>query len=178
MALDIRGRGTSSTGLLERGEADLVLHPTASLPAWVGSMPLYRDGFVCVVRADHPRIGAELTLQAYLAVRDVCVTPEGFGQSPVDRLLEGRGVARDAAVFVASFAMAPEIVAATDAILTLPARLAHVIAPRMGLRILAPPSAIASFGIDVMWHRGRDDPGLAWVREQLKAVAEERFERL
>jgi len=64
-------------------------------------------------------------------------------------------------------------VARTDAVLTLPEWVARAIAPGLGLKILPPPFDIPPFVLDLIWHQGRDDAALQWLRAQLLDVAAE-----
>ncbi|MEM6931192.1 MAG: LysR substrate-binding domain-containing protein, partial [Myxococcota bacterium] len=115
----------------------------------------------------------ELTLEQFQTLAHVRISPQGFGSSATDRRLQELGIERSILVYTFSFATAPELVARTDAVLTLPEWVARIVAPRLGLRILPPPFDIPGFQLDMLWHQGRDDAALAWFRDAFAEVAAE-----
>jgi DNA-binding transcriptional LysR family regulator len=171
MVIEFAVRGGVPIDALQSGVADLVLQLSSELPAWVDSRSLYTDRLVCLVRKDHPTVGRSLTLAAYQRMPHIRISPEGYGASAVDNFLDSAAVRRQIEFYVYSFGMAYEFVARTDAILTAPWQMAKVAAKRLGLRVLEPPIELPQFSIDVVWHRGRDDDALAWLRDRLCAAA-------
>lgn len=162
---------------LESGEADLALLGRQNLgvaPADVRSRPLYSEGFVAVVRRDHPRVGAKLTLDVFCELDHVFVSLSGgafAGQT--DQALAARGRTRNVRLSVPHFLLVPEIVARSDMIAVLPERLARGYADR--LRILATPVEIGEFTIVEAWHeRVHRDPAQAWLRQVLLELLAEK----
>ncbi len=141
------------------------------MPSWAGRELLYSDEMSRLVCASNAHVGDALDLDTYIASPRVRVAPEGFGASAADRFLGTLGVRRHVAVYTSTFAMAPEFVVGTRAVLTLPSKLARIAAARLDPRVLEPPMDFPGFGVDVLWHRGRDDASLAWVREKLLEAA-------
>jgi len=83
-----------------------------------------------------------------------------------------RGVARDVAVVVPSFAAAAAIVAGTDLVASLPDSLVQVLGPRLALRRVATPLAPVTSTIKLLWHeRTHQDPALQAFRELLARAA-------
>ncbi|MFN3199376.1 MAG: LysR family transcriptional regulator [Bradymonadia bacterium] len=175
MVLDFRMQESPAEALLANNTADLVVHLSQDRPSWVGRAVLYTDHMMCLVRSDHPTLHGHLTLDDYLSHVHVRVSPDGFGPSAVDHYLAEQGLRRRISAFTGSFTMAPEIVAVTDAILTLPSRLAQAMASRLDLQQLPPPLEFPSFTIEVIWHRGYTDDALEWIRAQLHQAADEVF---
>ena len=67
---------------------------------------------------------------------------------------------------VPHFLSAPLVVAASDAIITLPERVARAVARSHGLVVRKPPLALPSFAFSSFWHaRNDDDAAHAWLRE-------------
>lgn len=63
-------------------------------------------------------------------------------------------------------------VAASGALVTLPARLARAFAPGFGLVTADPPIPVRRFPNSAHWHRRNDaDPRTRWIRAQIAAVA-------
>lgn len=89
----------------------------------------------------------------------------------VDTALAELGLERRIALAVPHFLVVPHVVAHSDLIVTLAARVAHAFATHLPLRILPPPLPLPAFRIAMYWHdRQHRDPGLAWLREVLAQV--------
>ena len=68
-------------------------------------------------------------------------------------------------VRVPSFVAGAFVAARTDAVATLPARLAQALAADLGLAAFAPPFHIEPIQIDQFWHeRVQQDEGHRWLR--------------
>ena len=82
-----------------------------------------------------------------------------------------RSLQRRVSVRVPSFLVAPIVVAGSDLILTLPERIARLMARGQRLRILPPPLELAPFTVQMVWRGSPDDAALAWLRGQLTQSA-------
>lgn len=159
---------------LAAGEADLQLGTSAPEGEGIYQQRLWDDGFSCLLRRDHPRRDAPWDLDGYCALRHVLVAPRGAPGSYVDTLLEEHGRRRVIVARVAQFVPAAHIVAGSDAIATLPARLAAVLAPPLGLLVRPPPIPLPRFTIWQQWHaRHHTDPAHRWLRALIARVAAE-----
>jgi DNA-binding transcriptional LysR family regulator len=133
---------------------------------------LWREEFACVVRRGSPAARGPLTLDRYLALDHMLVSPGGTPGSFVDDLLASKGLHRKIALVVPQFLIAPAVVAATDLVWTAPVRLARALADAYPLTLRDPPLAMPSFEVAMRHHlRFARDPGLAWLRERLRASA-------
>lgn len=158
--------------LIESGEIDLVLTVSSQEMHGWRHEPLFDDGFVCMVRRDHPRIRKRLSLDAYLAQRHVVVAPGGTPGSLVDTALARRGLERRIALRVSNFLIAPVVVCETDLVNTMPARLARQLAKTYPLRLLEPPLELPEFEFSMLWHPRLDhDPAQRWLREFVAGVS-------
>ncbi len=164
----------SLQGALAQGDLDLALLPVLS-----GGSPLdggefmrrtlFRDGFRCFFRADHP-VNSDWGLDGWLAADHLLVSPTGRSHGVVDRVLEQQGRRRSVALQVQGFGVAPGIVADSDLVLTAPASLARVTRP-LGIVDREPPVPLPTHGIAMLWHRRfGEEPGLRWLMDQLAAV--------
>ena len=160
---------------LDDGEVDMLLVPPMPIErSGVLVQHILHEKFVCVVRAEHPRVGKKLTLERYLELGHVLVSPRGTRGGIVDDALAKIGKSRRVAVVVPHFLVAPFLVERTDLVLTLAARIAKSLEPAVKLKALAPPSELVLPGFDVRmcWHeRDHADPAHAWLRAQIAAVA-------
>ncbi|MCA9515018.1 MAG: LysR family transcriptional regulator, partial [Myxococcales bacterium] len=126
------GVHTSANALdaLERGDLDAIASvPRDTYPPTLRARHLITDGFLCLLRADHPDASA-LDLPRYVALDHLLVSPMGGGGGIVDALLAERGLARRVAVRVQGFLPVASIIAGSDLVTTLPATLARRVAAR------------------------------------------------
>jgi len=161
---------------LESGEVDLAVlarHRVGETLPDVHTRPLYSEGFVSVVRRDHPRVGAKLTLDVFCELDHVFVSPAGGGfAGQTDEVLAALGRSRNVRLSVPHFLLVPEIVARSDMVAVLPEQLARGYADR--LRILPSPIEIGGFTIAEAWHeRVHRDPAQAWLRQALVEILAE-----
>ncbi|MFO0448734.1 MAG: LysR family transcriptional regulator [Pseudomonadota bacterium] len=156
---------------LREGAADLSICLFGHFPDEFLTKQLFADGFVCAVREGHPRVGATLTLDEYLALDHLVVAPLGK-PSFVDAMLAERGLRRRIRCTVPYFLAGLLLAAAGDDVLTVSARAAHALAPRLGLRLLPPPLPLPDYTLNLLWHpRVDNDPAHRWLRELLVRAA-------
>jgi DNA-binding transcriptional LysR family regulator len=143
-------------------------------PQGIRSQRLVTDGFVCVVREDHPVVKKRLSLEDFIALPHALVSPRGEGGSVVDSALAQIGKKRRVAVEIPHFLVAPHVVRETDVVLTLAERVAKSLVPLLGLRQLAPPLELSGFTMSMVWHeRQHADAAHTWLRSMIAAVAKE-----
>ena len=154
------------------GRADLII----SVAGVLGSLPgafaqkLFDERFVCAIRKGHPLAAKPLTAAQFAGLFHVLVAPRGRAGSIVDKVLAKQGRRRRVAVTVPHFLAAPDIVRATDAVVTLGARLAKALS--QGLVLVPPPVPLPGFTVVMYWHeRNNADPAHQWFRAQLAHVA-------
>jgi DNA-binding transcriptional LysR family regulator len=157
---------------LASGELDLVLGTRQSLPPAAKARILYEESFLCLLRRDHPYSKRPLDLDAFCQQEHILVSPSGGGFSgAVDEALAQMGRARRVVASLNSFLLAPSLVARTDMICTVPARLAH--ATGEAVTLVAPPCEVGAFSVQMAWHpRADNDPAQKWLRQQVIASPE------
>ena len=154
------------------GEHDLVLGVATPEGSGVRGEVLFSEGFVSLLRAGHPAARRPLTLARFLELPHVLVSPQGRGESAVDTALRERKLARRLVLRVPHFLSAPLVIAESDAIITLPERLARAVAAQHRLVVRKPPLPLASFAFSQFWHaRNDDDAGHRWLRELVWSIA-------
>ncbi len=172
MSVSIRGPGPQVFGALEHGGVDLLFGGPPDPPRGISGRLLFRDGFTCLVRRDHPRVRRRLDLDAYLRERHVLVTPTSKLGSALDDRLNQLGRRRDIALTLPHFVAAGLVVAETDLVTTLPTRTAVPLARNLGLRRLAPPLPDLEYEIHAYWHRRvAHDPAVTWLLDAATATA-------
>lgn len=69
------------------------------------------------------------------------------------------------------FALVPLLLAASDLVATVPARIGRLFARDGALVTLPPPIALPEIAIGMAWHPGfAGEPALAWLRQMVAAV--------
>jgi DNA-binding transcriptional LysR family regulator len=148
---------------LAAGALDVAIGFLPGLAAPVRRRALFRDPYVCLMRADHEI--KSLTKKSFLNASHALVTYRG-GHRVIEEALDRAGLARRIALRVPHFTVVPMVLERTDLILTLPARVARVFERRGKLKALPPPVAIPPAEVAVHWHeRFEPDPGNRWLRD-------------
>ncbi len=138
------------------------------------SQTLFSEDFVSVVRANHPITQIDLTIDAYISWSHALITITNLPGSPVvnsftshvDQALAELGVKRQVMLKIPQFLAAPFVVAQTDLILTLPRRIATLIADTANLAIVEIPMQISRYSYQQIWHERRHDALLhLWFRD-------------
>lgn len=154
--------------LLESGDADLAIGYMPELEAGFYQQKLFKDGFACVVRRDHPRIDARLTQSRFKSERHVVLIAPGTGNEIVERELKRQGTQRKVALSLPTLPGVGNLLANTDLLATLPGRVAKILVNIAHVKALAPPYRFPDFSIKQHWHeRYHQDPGNRWLRSML-----------
>jgi len=147
---------------LAAGGLDLAVGFLPGLGAPVRRQALFKDPYLCLMRADHEI--KSLNRKTFLGASHALVTYRG-GHRVIEEAMERAGVARRIALRVPHFTVVPMVLERTDLILTLPARVARVFERRGKLKALPPPVPIPQAEVAVHWHeRFEADPGNRWLR--------------
>jgi len=176
--LRVRALEDPASTQLASGAIDVAIAPVRPNDAAPGVLAkrLFDESFVCVVRKGHPLAKKKLTPARLAQAKHALIAPRETEGGFVDEALAKLGLARRVAVAVPHFLIAPHVVASSDLVLTLAARVAHVLAKPLELAVLAPPRdlALPGFTISALWHeRTQNDPAQRWARALLFEVAAE-----
>lgn len=149
---------------LASGEIDFAIGYLPNLGKAIATASLFREHYVCMTRKDYNGHGTEkLTLKKFLAASHVLIASMGSGHQIIERTLDARGFKRNVALRVPHFLVIPKIIADTDLVVTVPARVAETFADQTAVRVHALPVAIPSFDVSLFWHpRFVNDPPIAW----------------
>lgn len=163
--IDIAPLSGDTGRMLEAGEADLALGFMPQLEAGFYQQALFRQNYVCMVSADHPRIGTTLDLVQYQAADHAVVTSSGTGHLIIDRELARQGIERRIALRIPNFLGVAFVIEHTDLLVTIPQRLGEVLAGRGHFRMLPVPFPLPEYAVKQHWHeRFHHDPGNRWLR--------------
>ena len=161
------GRRLAMEALAE-GRADLAFGFVWDVPEVISSTALYEESYLVAGKPSSLPRAPRLTLDAYCAADHVLVSPAGDLRGVVDERLEALERSRRVVLGLPSFLPALAAVAASGALVTLPAVVARRFAEGFGLVTAKPPIELRSFPVSVFWHRRNDaDPRIGWVRQQI-----------
>lgn len=132
---------------------------------------LFDENYRVILRKKD-RATRPMSLKPYLASDHVLVSFDGAFRGIVDASLSKLGKSRRVVATVPSFFAAFAVVAATDCIATVPARVADLYAGTFGLANDPPPLEIRSFAVHATWHRRQaNDAGLQWMLSVISEIA-------
>ena len=145
------------------------------MPAGFMKQSIFSDSFVCTMRASGTRKekekemkDKEMTLERFLSLSHLIVSPRGELDGAVDAALQKKGKQRHIAASVCSFLSSGPLVANSDLVLTAPARLVAKFSGHLPLVTFAPPLLLPKINIVQVWHeRYHRDPMLQWFRHAI-----------
>ena len=165
---------TNAMDLLESGAAELAIAVLPEPPALYTRLRLLPEGFLTLVRQGHPLAEGPMTLERFVAYPHLLHSANGSRDGALDGPLQEAGHPRRLGAVVAHLGAVPEILKRTDMVMTLSARLAQSLAETHGLVLRPCPVAFRHTRLSLVFHRRFEaDPGHAWLRRSLLAVARE-----
>ena len=150
----------------EHGEIDLALHTSEGAQSGLHRRALFTERYVLAGRLGHPRLKRRPTLAQFCDLDHVIVSPDGGGfQGVTDEVLSKVGLARRVVLSVPHFLFVPSVLASTDLVAMLPARLVR---DTKRLRVVEPPVNVPGFEMAMLWHERVDrDAAHQWLRETI-----------
>lgn len=171
ISLDIRSSNREhAIEWLEKGEIDFRIGWIKEPPDTLRFKTLYRDHFVCLARKDHPEVGRKLTLEQLCAVPHVRAMVHKNSDSGrlIDQTLDALGMRIRIALLVQDSLIVPYVVANSNLIAVVPARLAQGISRQLLIRVLPVPIKLPEQNIALYWHeRTHRDAAHEWMRAQI-----------
>lgn len=156
---------------LESGAADLAvgyfpdLHKTGFF-----QQKLFDNPHVCVVRRDHPTIGARMTLRQYLAASHAVVRPDGR-EHVFEQFLAQRGLQRRVLLELSHFMSLLPVIEGSDLVATVPRDLADVCVRYAQVRIVETPIKSPVIAVHQFCHRRfHKDPANVWLRQVVQSL--------
>ncbi len=160
---------------LEAGEIDLAVGFLPGLTTGIRRQPLFHEHYVCMLRADHPNIGAQISRKQFREAAHVLVSSAGTGHQVIEETFVKEALEDRIAARVPHFLVVPMILERTDLVVTLPSRIAAVFARLGEFKVLKLPVAMPKFEVRLHWHeRFHQDPANRWLREVMAELYAER----
>jgi DNA-binding transcriptional LysR family regulator len=151
----------------ETGDVDLAITLPSNAQSTLRHVHLLEETYVCVLRRRHPEVSGRLTLQTFLGLEHVIVSPRGAGfWGPADEALAALGYRRRIVLSVSSFLVVPQIVARSNLAALIPQRIANDFG-RM-LQAHKAPIEVEGFSLSLIWHeRTNAHAAHRWIRDAL-----------
>jgi DNA-binding transcriptional LysR family regulator len=170
----IRSVAISSEGAgeaLELGRADLAIGYFPDLSkAGFYQQRLFKNSFVCIVRADHPRIGTGLTMEEFLAESHAVVRPAGRTHL-FEKYLDSKNIKLDVRAELSHFASLLTIISGSDLVSVVPRDIGHVFATLAKVRMVDPPVQPPPFHLMQHWHTVvHTDAANIWLRKMVQEL--------
>lgn len=149
------------------GDIDLAIgaFPADELPSGVRREELFEDRFIGIARTSHPTARGRLDLETYAALTHVTVPRQGAHDGVADALLAARGVQRRVVMTVAHVFLVPHVVAGSDHVATVAARIGRAFSSMLPLRTFDLPFDLPPLQISMLLSaRTYKDPALVWLR--------------
>ena len=158
--------------LLEAGRIDLAIGSFPLLLTNIHQRPLWTDDYATVMRPGHA-CAQGLERADFLSQRHVLVVlgDTDHEYAAAARILEAALAPRTVLCQVPSFTAAAHLVLHTDALATMPRRLALSLAHDLGLHVADTPLALPTLRLGLYWHeQGHRDPAGRWFRNWARGV--------
>jgi DNA-binding transcriptional LysR family regulator len=163
--------GELPTSLLQNGTVDCaVAGYFKNIPEGFYKRTLFQDDFSGMCRKDHPILKGKLTAKKYCQYPHLMVSIRGDFHGLIDERLP-EGLKRHVSYTSPSFLSLPHSLTSSDAVVSMPTRLAKLAAQGSELTLFKIPVASPTISVDMVWHRRvHTDPFQQYMRESMAAV--------
>ncbi|RWU17190.1 hypothetical protein DM813_27915 [Pseudomonas alkylphenolica] len=159
--------------LLESGEINLVISTPTVFGAGLSEESITTVSLLTLIWQREGLPPGRFPLDLYLQRPQVMIEMHQREGNIIDETLRAQGLARRIGVLVQNFMAMPVIAAQTGYICNLPGPIAKAFAATFGLSCHEPPVDFPAPELVAHWHSRFDtDPGLKWLRGQIKACAQ------
>ncbi|GGC97561.1 LysR family transcriptional regulator [Undibacterium terreum] len=161
----VRASSVDLKAEMEAGRVDLAIGAFDDVSEALYQRRLFKQDYVCMLRAGHPLAKAKLTLKDFLAAPHLIVASMESPYDSINQSLEKAGVKDVSQFSVPHFVAVPYIVSTTDLLVTVPQKLAERAAAPFNLHYVKPPLRLPSLQTNMFWHRRyNQDEGSQWLR--------------
>ena len=161
---------------LRQGRVDLEIGAGARTSPEFRAETAGADSLVVIGRAGHPALASRPDLAGYAAARHLTVSRRGRLQDPVDDALAEQGLRRQVVAAAPTTAIALQVAAAGDLLVTAPQRACRATVDALGLTTRPLPLPMPPVPVTCSWHqRSEADPVHAWLRAHARSALREQF---
>lgn len=165
VGVEIQDISEETPRLLHAGRLDLAVGFIASTGSGFCQQRLFKDRFVCAVRANHPRIEDALTMEQFESEPHVVLTTPGSGIEVVEKALEAHRIRRKVRLCVPGCFGISSMITGADCLAVVPEQLGKLIAGAGRIKLLPVPFPLPPYYVVQHWHeRYTHDPASKWLR--------------
>ncbi len=163
-------QGNDAIKLLDSNEIDFAVGRFEIIPSRFGSINLFTEQYVCIMRKEHPLSKEDkLSIEQYLSAKHLRVAPKNAPAAPIDRSLSQLNLERDIFVRIDLITLAPSILKNANLVLTLPSKTAQRMANNYNFSIVELPIELGKRQTKLLWHKElTNHPTFDWVKKQIK----------
>lgn len=160
--------------LLETGAVELALGVFQNPPRQTICQPLFQERFVGIARKNHPAVQSPISIEAFAELDQALYTIRRDATGELDRILAGYDLQRRIALTVPHLLVLPSIIASTDLIAAVPARMAQYFSQLDDIMLFELPIATPQWTVAMLWSKLSDkDAANCWLRQTLQAVCQQ-----
>jgi DNA-binding transcriptional LysR family regulator len=168
VGMELQDISEETPRLLHGGRLDLALGFMPSTGSGFCQQRLFKDRFVCAVRANHPRIEQTLTLEQFETEAHVVLTTPGSGMEIVEKALETNRIQRKVRLRVPGCFGISSMITGADCLAVVPEQLGRLIASGGRVKLMPVPFPLPPYYVVQHWHeRYTHDPASKWLRGML-----------
>ncbi|WP_443478204.1 LysR family transcriptional regulator [Novosphingobium aerophilum] len=174
ISIDIVPLSHATHRSLAEGDIDFAISGLDHDPAQLHRMLLFRDSFRCVTRRDHPLAVSDdtpITVETFLEHPHLGLTVSEAELDRVTMTLGPLAATRKVAASLPYFGLAPDMLAAGDLVMVLPARAANHFSQTHELASRPAPEQLGELEYWLLWHeRSHRDRAAEWLRDRLQEI--------
>jgi DNA-binding transcriptional LysR family regulator len=161
------------------GEVDLVIDRQRRVDARIHGESLADESLRVIMRRGHPLAGRVMNVSDYFSGKHVMVAMQADQPDPLQSVWAALGQGeRDVVLRCQHYFSAANVVAHSDALLTLPRTYAEQLAGTLPLVVAELPVPVPPMTIWMYWHADREnDPVHRWLRDGVKRGARQAMSR-
>lgn len=166
--------------VLTQGEVDLVIDRERRVGGRIKGEHLADEKLAVLMRKGHPLSKRRWDLAAYFKCQHVMVTLQPDQPDPLQPVWAARGMGeRDVILRCQHYFAAANVVAHSDALLTLPHTYAEELTRALPLVLRELPAPVPTMAIWMYWHADRDgDPVHRWMRDSVAEGARQAMQMM
>jgi DNA-binding transcriptional LysR family regulator len=160
--------------LLEKGTVDLAIGVFPQPPRQSLCLPLFEEYFVGIARRNHPALTQQpMTIEVFANLSHALHTIRRDEIGAIDRVLAQHNLQRRVALTVPHMLVLPAIIASTDLITVIPARMAQYFSRIDEIEVFELPIKLSSWTVSMLWSQLSDnDEASRWLRQMLQSICE------
>ncbi|KAB0285518.1 LysR family transcriptional regulator [Vibrio fortis] len=156
---------------LNRQVCDIAISVRSPSDKNIESRVLYTDNYASCVRADHPLLNTQKSLDDYLRYPHILSSLNDGIKSVVDRKLEEIGRTRELKYVTFNFSNVPYFIAKSDAVWSAPSRYVQFCCEHHNIEMFDTPLDIEPLSIKMFWpKRASTSPANEWLREVIVSI--------